>query len=93
MANSYDISTVVSRSYISEQLQDNMQKGAENRNAEFVAQFQKASEKKGNTVVKTENSADSQSVKPDGKHRDKDGKNKKKREPSKPRDPKIDIRA
>lgn len=93
MANSYDISTVVSRSYISEQLQDNMQKGAENRNAEFVAQFQKVSEKKGNAVIKTANSADSQSVKPDSKRGDKDGKNKKKREPRKPRDPKIDIRA
>lgn len=54
MAGPYDISTVVSRSYISEQLQDNMQKGAENKNAFFMAEFQKDSQKKGKSVQKTE---------------------------------------
>ncbi len=54
MAGSYDISTVVSRSYIPEQLQDNMQKGAENKNAFFMAEFRKDSDRKGKTVQKAE---------------------------------------
>lgn len=57
MPTPYDISTVVSRSYISEQLQDNMQKGQEQKNAMFLAEFQKEFEKKQQEVgkaVKTE---------------------------------------
>lgn len=79
MANSYDISTVVSRSYISENLQDQMQKGMENKNAEFIAQFQKESGKKGSAVVKSESSNGSTSVKKDGKNnQERQNKNKKK---------------
>lgn len=81
MANSYDISTVVSRSYISEQLQDQMQKGAENRNAEFIAQFQKESEKKGVAVVKSESSGGASAVKKDDKNKDRRDKKKKKEDP------------
>lgn len=81
MANSYDMSTVVSRSYISEQLQDQMQKGSENRNAEFIAQFQKESEKKGVAVVKSESSSGSSAVKKDDKNKDRRNKKKKKEDP------------
>lgn len=57
MATPYDISTVVSRSYIPEQLQDSMQKGQEQKNAMFLAEFQKEFEKKQQEVgkaIKTE---------------------------------------
>ena len=54
MAGTYDISTVVSRSYISEQVQDNMQKGAEHKGAFFMSEFQKEAEKKGKSVQKSE---------------------------------------
>ncbi|MBQ3032963.1 MAG: hypothetical protein IJD28_01175 [Deferribacterales bacterium] len=56
MAGTYDISTVVSRSYISEQVQDNMQKGAENKSAFFMSEFQKESEKNRRSVQKAEKS-------------------------------------
>ncbi len=52
MATPYDISTVVSRSYIPEQLQDSMQKGQEQKNAMFLAEFQKEFEKKQQEVGK-----------------------------------------
>lgn len=52
MAGSYDISTVVSRSYIPEHHQESMQKGAENKSAFFMAEFHKETEKKGKTVQK-----------------------------------------
>lgn len=57
MATPYDISTVVSRSYIPEQLQDSMQKGQEQKNAMFLAEFQKEFERKHQEVgkaIKTE---------------------------------------
>ena len=41
MPTPYDVSTVVSRSYIPEQMQDSMQKGQEQKNAAFLAEFQK----------------------------------------------------
>ncbi len=50
MSGSYDISTVVSRSYISEQVQDNMQKGSEEKSAFFMQEFIKEAEKKNKTV-------------------------------------------
>lgn len=98
MANPYDISTVVSRSYISEHLQDQMQKGAENRGAEFLAQFQKESEKKGSTVAKTESSENSGTVKRDKKREDEGNKNKNKNQQDRRKDEdenssKIDIQA
>lgn len=96
MANPYDISTVVSRSYISEHLQDQMQKGAENRGAEFIAQFKKESEKKGSAVAKAENSEKSGTVKRDEKREDGRGKNKNKRDRRDDEDEnpsKIDIQA
>lgn len=57
MSSPYDVSTVVSRSYIPEQLQDNMQKGQEQKNVAFLAEFQKEFEKKQKEVggtIKTE---------------------------------------
>lgn len=57
MSTSYDVSTVVSRSYIPEQMQDNMQKGQEQKNVAFLAEFQKEFEKKQKEVggtIKTE---------------------------------------
>lgn len=50
MANTYDISTVVSRSYISEQLQDEMQHGQQQKNAFFLQEFVKEYEQKQATV-------------------------------------------
>ena len=41
MATPYDVSTVVSRSYIPEQMQESMQKGREPQNAMFLAEFQR----------------------------------------------------
>ena len=57
MSSPYDVSTVVSRSYIPEQLQDNMQKGQEQKNVAFLAEFQREFEKKQKEVsgtIKTE---------------------------------------
>ena len=57
MPTPYDVSTVVSRSYIPEQMQDSMQKGQEQKNAAFLAEFQKEYEKKQKEVggkIKTE---------------------------------------
>ena len=57
MSTPYDVSTVVSRSYIPEQMQDSMQKGQEQKNAAFLAEFQKEFEKKQKEVggtIKTE---------------------------------------
>lgn len=57
MSSPYDVSTVVSRSYIPEQLQDNMQKGQEQKNVAFLAEFQKEFEKKQKEIggtIKTE---------------------------------------
>ena len=45
MPTPYDVSTVVSRSYIPEQMQDSMQKGQEQKNAAFLAEFQKEYER------------------------------------------------
>ena len=53
MSTPYDVSTVVSRSYISEQMQDSMQKGQEQKNAMFLAEFQKEFEKKQQGIKKT----------------------------------------
>ncbi len=58
MSTPYDVSTVVSRSYIPEQMQDNMQKGQEQKNTMFLAEFQREFEKKQQGIkktVKTEN--------------------------------------
>lgn len=93
MANSYDVSTVVSRSYISEQLQDQIQKGAENKNAEFAAQFQKESQQKGTAVTKTESSANSGKVKPEDKRENNNKRKEKKNGSPKTGDNKIDIKA
>ena len=57
MSSPYDVSTVVSRSYIPEQMQDNMQKGQEQKNVAFLAEFQREFEKKQKEVsgtIKTE---------------------------------------
>lgn len=56
MATPYEVSTVVSRSYISEQLQDGMQKGQEQKNTAFLAEFQKEYDKKGKEVNKSNKS-------------------------------------
>lgn len=101
MANSYDISTVVSRSYISEQLQDNMQKGAENRNAHFMEALQKQSEKKSSSVQKAEQSEDSAALKEalkreeERKKREKNKKDKKGQQQSSPsvKSSQIDLKA
>ena len=53
MSTPYDVSTVVSRSYIPEQMQDSMQKGQEQKNVAFLAEFQKEFEKKQKEVGKT----------------------------------------
>ncbi len=53
MSTPYDVSTVVSRSYIPEQMQDNMQKGQEQKNAMFLVEFQKEFEKKQQGIKKT----------------------------------------
>lgn len=53
MATPYDVSTVVSRSYILEQMQESMQKGQEQKNAMFLAEFQKEYEKKHQEIGKT----------------------------------------
>ncbi len=55
MAGSYDISTVVSRSYISEQLQDGMQKGTEEKSAFFMQEYIKEAEKKNKSVRRADN--------------------------------------
>lgn len=55
MAGTYDLSTVVSRSYIPEQLQDNMQKGTEEKNAFFMQQYVKDTEKKNKSVRRADN--------------------------------------
>ncbi len=54
MVKPYDVTTVVSRSYISEQLQNGMQKAQEQHNAQFLQEFQKTAEKKGQAVAKPE---------------------------------------
>lgn len=57
MSTPYDVSTVVSRSYIPEQIQDSMQKGQEQKNVAFLAEFQREFEKKQKEVggtIKTE---------------------------------------
>ena len=57
MSTPYDVSTVVSRSYIPEQMQDSMQKGQEQKNVAFLAEFQTEFEKKQKEVsgtIKTE---------------------------------------
>ena len=54
MVTPYDVSTVVSRSYIAEQVQDSMQKGQELKNVAFLAEYQKDYEKKKNEVSKLE---------------------------------------
>lgn len=81
MSVPYDVSTVVSRSYIPEQLQDNMQRGQELKNAAFLAEFQKEYEKQGSEVKKTPKaesaSASDKSVKPEEERK------KKKRRPKK----------
>jgi len=53
MSSPYDVSTVVSRSYIPEQMQDNMQKGQEQKNVAFLAEFQREFEKKQKEVSGT----------------------------------------
>ena len=57
MITPYDISTVVSRSYITEQVQDSMQKGIMLKGEAFLAEYQKEYEKKKNEVAKTEKSS------------------------------------
>lgn len=54
MVSSYDVSTVVSRSYLVEQVQNGLQKGQEQHNAQFLQEFQKNAEKKSQSVQKTE---------------------------------------
>ena len=53
MATPYEVSTVVSRSYIPEQFQNNMQAGQEQKNVMFLQEFQKDFEKKQQEVGKT----------------------------------------
>lgn len=53
MATPYEVSTVVSRSYIPEQFQNSMQAGQEQKNVMFLQEFQKDFEKKQQEVGKT----------------------------------------
>lgn len=94
MAGTYDISTVVSRSYISEQVQDNMQKGAENKSAFFMSEFQKESEKNRRSVQKAEKSENPTITQNAVKRQDQ--KEKKRRNGNKPsggKSSKIDFTA
>lgn len=58
MANTYDVSTVVSRSYISEQLQQEMQNGQEQKSALFLQEFVKEYEQKQASVREVMKSED-----------------------------------
>lgn len=98
MSTPYDVSTVVSRSYISEQMQDSMQKGQEQKNAAFLAEFQKEFENKQKEVkgtTKTENAgvAD-KSVKMEEEYKKKERRKKsKQQEKNKEKHSGIDIQA
>lgn len=99
MATPYDVSTVVSRSYIPEQMQDSMQKGQEQKNAAFLAEFQKEFEKKQKEVggtIKTESTgvADkSIKMEEDRKKKEKRRKQNKQQENKKEKHGGIDIQA
>ncbi len=56
MVKPYDIATVVSRSYVSEQAQNNVQRGHESHSAQFLQEFKKAADKKSSSVQKTDQS-------------------------------------
>lgn len=99
MATPYDVSTVVSRSYIPEQMQDSMQKGQEQKNAAFLAEFQKEFEKKQKEVggtIKTESTgvADkSIKMEEDRKKKEKRRRQNKQQENKKEKHGGIDIQA
>lgn len=99
MATPYDVSTVVSRSYIPEQMQDSMQKGQEQKNAAFLAEFQKEFEKKQKEVggtIKTESTgvADkSIKMEEDRKKKEKRRRQNKHQENKKEKHGGIDIQA
>lgn len=99
MATPYDVSTVVSRSYIPEQMQDSMQKGQEQKNAAFLAEFQKEFEKKQKEVggtIKTESTgvADkSIKMEEERKKKEKRRKQNKQQENKKEKHGGIDIQA
>lgn len=99
MSTPYDVSTVVSRSYIPEQMQDSMQKGQEQKNAAFLAEFQKEFEKKQKEVggtIKTESAgvADkSVKMEEERKKREKRRKQKQQQEAQKTKRAGIDIQA
>lgn len=98
MSSPYDVSTVVSRSYIPEQLQDNMQKGQEQKNVAFLAEFQREFEKKQKEVggtIKTESAgvAD-KSVKMEEERKKREKRRKQKQqEAKKEKHGGIDIQA
>ena len=98
MPTPYDVSTVVSRSYIPEQMQDSMQKGQEQKNAAFLAEFQKEYEKKQKEVggkIKTESAgvAD-KSVKMEEERKKREKRRKQKQqEEKKEKHGGIDIQA
>ncbi len=100
MSTPYDISTVVSRSYIPEQMQDNMQKGQEQKNVAFLAEFQREFEKKQKGVKKTLQSESTgvadNAIKLEEEHKKKEKRQKKKKtqqEVKKDTSHNIDIQA
>ncbi len=59
MSTSYNIDSIATRGYVPEQIHDNMQKGQEQKNVAFLAEYQRVFEKKQkgiNKTSKTENS-------------------------------------
>lgn len=87
MSSPYDVSTVVSRSYIPEQMQDNMQKGQEQKNVAFLAEFQREFEKKQKEVsgtIKTEsNGVADKSIKMEEERKKREKRRKQKQQQDK----------
>lgn len=87
MSSPYDVSTVVSRSYIPEQLQDNMQKGQEQKNIAFLAEFQKEFEKKqkevGGTIKAESTGVADKSIKMEEERKKREKRRKQKQQQDK----------
>ncbi len=98
MSTPYDVSTVVSRSYIPEQMQDSMHKGQEQKNVAFLVEFQKEFEKKQkevNSTIKAESAGVADKavkMEEERKKREKRSKNRQQKN-KKEKQGGIDIRA
>lgn len=98
MSTPYDVSTVVSRSYIPEQMQDSMQKGQEQKNVAFLAEFQREFEKKqkevGGTIKTESTSVADKSIKMEEERKKREKRRKQKQqEAKKEKHGGIDIQA